>query len=150
MEIRLIVSSAVRVCTARLPHSDGAAVGFPFQREKKRMKSRNGLLLIIIAATLLLIATASSFAQLISGNLSGTVYDASGAVIPIATVIAHNEATGIENTAQTTSAGEYRIVNLPAGAYTITVTAAGFAKAVAQGCADRTERYFHCQRYPAG
>ena len=115
MEIRLIVSSAVRVCTARLPHSDGAAVGFPFQREKKRMKSRNGLLLIIIAATLLLIATASSFAQLISGNLSGTVYDASGAVIPNATVIAHNEATGVENTAHTTSAANIASLTCPPG-----------------------------------
>ena len=41
MEIRLIVSSAVRVCTARLRHSDGAAVGFRFQREKNCMKSGN-------------------------------------------------------------------------------------------------------------
>ena len=104
-------------------------MGFPFQREKKRMKSRNGLLLIIIAATLLLIATASSFAQLVSGNLGGTVYDSSGATIPGATVTTHNEATGVETTATTTSAGEYHIVNLPAGTYTITVIAPGFTSA---------------------
>ena len=129
MEIRLIVSSAVRVCTARLRHSDGAALGFRFQREKSCMKSGNVLLLIIVALTLLIMATATSFAQLVSGNLTGTVYDVSGAVVPNATVIAHNDATGVENTAVSTSAGEYRIVNLPAGTYSVTVTAAGFSKA---------------------
>jgi hypothetical protein len=92
------------------------------------MKSRNGLLLIVIAVTVLGIATMTGFAQLVSGNLTGTVYDASGAIVPGATVVAHNDATGVENTTKTTSAGEYRIVDLPPGTYTVTVAAAGFLK----------------------
>ena len=74
------------------------------------------------------IACLPARAQLVSGNLSGTVYDVSGATVPNATVVAHNDATGVENTAATTSAGEYHIVNLPAGTYTIVVTADGFSK----------------------
>src|SRR5271154_4076995 len=75
------------------------------------------------------IACLPAWAQLVSGNLSGTVYDVSGAIVPNATVIAHNDATGVENTTTSTSTGEYRIVNLPGGVYTVVVTAAGFSKA---------------------
>jgi hypothetical protein len=80
-------------------------------------------------AALLGIACLPGFAQLVSGNLTGTVYDATGATVPKATVVAHNVATGVDSTTTTLSTGEYRIVNLPVGTYTITVTAQGFAKA---------------------
>lgn len=73
------------------------------------------------------------FAQLVSGNLNGTVYDASGATVPNATVVAHNDATGIDSTTTSQSAGEYHIINLPAGTYTVTVTAAGFTKSELKG-----------------
>ncbi len=81
-----------------------------------------------------LIALASiGFAQSVSGNLTGTVYDPSGATIPNATVVAKNDATGVENTTTSTSTGEYRINNLPVGTYTISVNAAGFAKSEIKG-----------------
>src|SRR5580704_1445659 len=75
------------------------------------------------------IACLPAWAQLVSGNLSGTIYDISGAIIPNATVLARNDATGVEKTANTTSAGEYHIVDLPGGIYTLVVTAPGFTKA---------------------
>jgi hypothetical protein len=91
---------------------------------------RNRLFLIVVVAMTFLGMTAvTSFAQLVSGNLSGTIYDTSGAVVPAAKVVALNDATGVEYTTNSTSAGEYRIVNLPNGTYTIGVTAAGFSKA---------------------
>ncbi len=86
---------------------------------------------LVLAATMFL--PVISFAQLVSGNLTGTIYDPTGALIPNATVVARNDATGVENTATSTSSGEYRIVNLPAGTYTVTVTAAGFAKTELKG-----------------
>ena len=86
-----------------------------------------------MAVTLFGLATVTSFAQLINGTLTGTVYDASGAIVPEATVVAHNDSTGIDNTAKTTSTGSYNIANLPVGTYTITVTAAGFSKAELKG-----------------
>ena len=69
-----------------------------------------------------------SFAQSTSGNVTGTVYDQTGAIVPGATATAKNQATGVESTATATSAGTYRIENLPVGAYTITVNASGFSK----------------------
>jgi hypothetical protein len=96
------------------------------------MKLTTRLLAVALAA-LLGIACLPGFAQLVSGNLTGTVYDASGATVPNATVVAHHDATGVDTTTTSLSAGEYRIVNLPAGMYTIVVTAGGFSKAEIKG-----------------
>src|SRR5579875_2533720 len=72
-------------------------------------------------------------AQLTSGNITGVVYDPSGATVANAQVIAHNDATGQENTTTSTGAGDYRFENLPVGTYTITVNAAGFTKSEVKG-----------------
>jgi len=90
------------------------------------MRLRNSVLLMLIV---LLSAGISIFAQVVSGNLTGTIYDASGATVPGASVVARNDATGIETTAKTGAIGEYRINNLAVGTYTVTVTASGFNKA---------------------
>jgi hypothetical protein len=81
----------------------------------------------------LLLATAPAFAQLTSGNIAGSVYDPSGATIPGAQVVAKNTATGVESTTSTTSAGEYRFVNLPVGIYDLAVTSSGFIKSEIKG-----------------
>ena len=47
------------------------------------------------ALALAVFASASAFAQSTYGTLTGTVTDASGAVIPSATVTVTNEATGL-------------------------------------------------------
>jgi hypothetical protein len=77
----------------------------------------------------LLVACLVSFAQSISGDLIGTIYDATGAAIPNATVAAKNEATGVETVTKSGGTGEYHLANLAPGSYTITVTATGFARA---------------------
>jgi hypothetical protein len=71
----------------------------------------------------------AGFGQSTSGDLSGTVFDASGATIPNATIVARNDATGVDTTTKTTAIGEYHLANLPIGTYTISVTAPGFTKA---------------------
>ncbi|MBV9937931.1 MAG: carboxypeptidase regulatory-like domain-containing protein, partial [Acidobacteriaceae bacterium] len=83
--------------------------------------------LLVILASLLSVL---SFAQSTSGNITGTVYDQTGATVPGATVTAKNQETGVESTATATSAGNYRIENLPVGTYTVTVNAPGFSKVV--------------------
>ncbi len=69
-------------------------------------------------------------AQLTSGNITGTVYDPSGATVPGATVVARDVATGVESSTVTTSSGSYRVQNLLAGKYSVTVNASGFNKSV--------------------
>jgi hypothetical protein len=66
------------------------------------------------------------FAQKITGDISGTVQDSSGAVVKDAKVSATNVATGETRTAATSDAGFYRILELPPGNYKLTVTAPGF------------------------
>lgn len=83
--------------------------------------------------TLLLVLAMPLLSQSTSGNLTGTVYDPSGATVPGATVVARNAATGLENTTASTSAGEYRFENLPVGTYGVTVNATGFQKSEIQG-----------------
>src|SRR5260370_2522104 len=82
-----------------------------------------GLILFALAACLV------SFAQTVSGDLAGMGLGASGGHIPNATIVAGNDATGVETNTKSTGTGEYRITNLPIGTYTITVTSAGFTKA---------------------
>lgn len=81
-----------------------------------------------IAATLALLSASTVLAQTVTGSITGTVTDPSGAVIPNATVVAINVATGVRTPATTNGAGAYSIRFLPIGPYTVEVTAQGFGK----------------------
>src|ERR1051325_10591052 len=62
------------------------------------------------------------------GAVSGTVRDATGSVVPDASVVLANESKGIRRTMQTTDAGVFSAPALvPATGYSVTVTKAGFA-----------------------
>jgi len=87
-------------------------------------------ILVLLAAVVL--APTGFLGQAISGDLVGTVYDASGAVIPNATVVAANQATNVKATTTTNPSGQYRFGNLPVGKYDIKVSAAGFSTATMQ------------------
>src|SRR5437879_12523634 len=64
-------------------------------------------------------------------TLNGVVTDPSGAVVAAAKVTAHNTATGLMRSIETTNAGLYSLSRLPAGTYELTIEATGF-KTVAQ------------------
>ena len=68
-----------------------------------------------------------AFGQDISAKITGTVSDASGAVIAGATVTAHDTARGTEYPTQTNGSGSYYLSPLPVGDYTLKVSAPGFA-----------------------
>lgn len=92
-----------------------------------------GVGLTALLTLLCLALSATLAAQVISGDLTGTVYDASGAIVANATIVAKNDGTGVENTSKTTTTGEYRFSNLPPGSYTLNVTAAGFSQNQTKG-----------------
>src|SRR5712692_6461151 len=69
-------------------------------------------------------------AQVVGATLSGTVTDASGAVIPNAQITAKNTATGVSREATSDAAGFYLIPNLLPGSYEVRVTAKGFSTSV--------------------
>jgi hypothetical protein len=72
-------------------------------------------------------------AQAVGATLSGTVTDQSGGVVPKADVAIMNTATSDTRTVSTNADGIYSAPNLQPGPYSVTVTAAGFSKAVQTG-----------------
>lgn len=81
----------------------------------------------LFVALMLLLGCAPLFAQATaSGSLEGTVKDIRDAVLPGATVIVTNTATGLTRTVTTNESGTYRVNLLPAGTYDVKTTATGF------------------------
>ena len=89
--------------------------------------------LFLVLSLIVLALSAASLAQELAATLTGTVTDASGAVVPGATVVVHNNETGADvRNVVTGSSGGFNITNLPAGRYTVTVNNAGFQTYVAK------------------
>ncbi len=61
-----------------------------------------------------------------TGSIQGSVADATGAVLPNASVTITNNATQVKRTAATGSNGLYSFPNIDIGTYTVEVTAQGF------------------------
>jgi hypothetical protein len=76
---------------------------------------------------LLFLMLPAVFAQTTDSNLTGQVLDASGAVVPNATIEVQNTATGVKFTTVTGHEGAYYFNNLPVGLYNLTAKANGFA-----------------------
>jgi hypothetical protein len=79
----------------------------------------------------LLISTAAA-AQVGQTELTGTVVDESGAILPGATVTATLTATGLTRTTHADESGRYRFNNLPVGSYRIRSEMPGFRTTVAE------------------
>jgi hypothetical protein len=78
--------------------------------------------LIVLASCVLLKAQN----VVLTGALSGRVTDQSGAVVPGASVVVRNLATGVNQSAETNHAGLYRLPVLMPGTYSITTSLKGF------------------------
>ncbi|MBM3736431.1 MAG: hypothetical protein FJW39_11655 [Acidobacteria bacterium] len=76
----------------------------------------------------LLAAAAPAAAQMLYGSLSGRVSDESQSLIAGADVAAVNDETNLTRKVKANEEGIYSIPNLPPGAYTVTITMAGFAE----------------------
>ncbi len=82
--------------------------------------------LLGVFAYLTCIGTPMAQAQADLGSVSGTVTDASGAVVPNASITLTNIANGAQRVSTTNAQGDYAITQLPPTEYRITVSAAGF------------------------
>jgi hypothetical protein len=68
----------------------------------------------------------------VTGSITGSVSDSTGAMVPGAKVSILASETGITRTAAANSVGEYLVTNLSQGSYTVTVSATGFKTYVAK------------------
>ena len=83
--------------------------------------------LAVVCSAVLLLLVANGNAQIAgTGNIQGTVTDASGAVIPNAQVVLTDNATQVKRTSKTNSAGTYVFPGVPISSYRLDVTAPGF------------------------
>jgi hypothetical protein len=89
-------------------------------------KNTRSLLLTPIACCL---AAAPMLAQTVTGGVTGTITDKTGAAISGAKVTAHNVGTGVDSTVVTNASGFYLLRFLPIGRYQVTVVASGFDQA---------------------
>ncbi len=77
-----------------------------------------------IASLLLVLQLAWS--QAVTGSISGSVTDKSGAAVPSAHLTLVNKANGAQRTVQTNDGGQFVINSVDPGEYSITVQATGF------------------------
>jgi Carboxypeptidase regulatory-like domain len=84
----------------------------------------------ILATTLiavsLLLAGVSMAQNIVTGGISGTVTDSTGAVVPDAKVNLKSNSTGETETTNTTSSGLYNFPLLKPGPYSVTISLTGF------------------------
>lgn len=99
--------------------------------EAESAMTRNALKFVSLLSILLLFSV-WSFGQAESGQITGTVTDASGAVVSGAKVTAKSTTTGLTRNATTNSSGEYAITNLKPDNYEVSIEGTGFQKFVRQ------------------
>src|SRR5438309_1830494 len=96
-------------------------------RAQKELTMNRLILFVLYVATVSLIVFPSlSLAQTsTNASISGTVRDASGAVVPGAQVTVRNTDTGVAHASTTDGAGFYYIPNLISGPYEVNIKASG-------------------------
>lgn len=80
----------------------------------------------IFALLTLLLCSVLAFGQAETGQLTGTVTDSTGAVVPNAKVTVKSVTSGTTRTVQSSSSGNYTVTNLKPDNYEITVEGQGF------------------------
>src|SRR5205823_6637142 len=102
--------------------------------------------LLVSWGLLSMLLSAQAFGQSTNATVSGTVGDATGAVLPGVEVTATNNGTGVVTTVLTNESGAYNIGSLLPGVYKVTASLPGFqAKAftdVQLGNADKVRLNF--------
>jgi hypothetical protein len=83
------------------------------------------LLFVILSVANCLMASG----QATTGSVLGSVTDSSGAVVRGATITATDEEKGVSFSGVTDAVGNYTILSMPPGSYSITASASGFAEA---------------------
>jgi hypothetical protein len=86
---------------------------------------------VFVAVVLVALSCATADAQgTATSSISGTAVDSAGGVIPCASVVVTNKATGTKFNAVTSGAGTFTVPSLDTGVYSVSVSLMGFKTAV--------------------
>ncbi len=100
----------------------------PVQCKRSVRESLRSLLPLFITLVAVLILWAPRARAQDNGTITGTVTDASGAVVPNAAITLSNPATNQTRETVSNTAGAYRFANMGVGTYNMSATAKGFQK----------------------
>ncbi|MFQ5662680.1 MAG: carboxypeptidase regulatory-like domain-containing protein [Terriglobia bacterium] len=95
-----------------------------------QLKNRSGILFLVSAAVMLFTLSAAAQTQITTGVIQGTVFDATGAVVPGAALTIRNLDTNLERSAETSTDGRFVFLQLPPGPYELRVSKQGFSTIV--------------------
>ena len=84
-----------------------------------------GTMLMAFAFLMLLLASGTASAQVLYGSITGTVTDKTGAVVPNASISITNQATGEVRSAKGNGVGEYSVLDVLPGTYTLSIAKVG-------------------------
>src|SRR5260370_35128159 len=79
----------------------------------------------VLASSVFLFAS-TAFSQTVTGTITGTVVDATGAAAPNVSITATQTATNLKYQTKTTDAGVYNLTFLPVADYNITAESSAF------------------------
>src|SRR5579859_6372480 len=99
----------------------------------KRENPCHGILWAAVLAVCIALAAPAGRGQTVNASLSGTITDASGALVPSVTVTATNSETGVAAKVTSDDSGNYTLPSLAPGSYNITFEKAGFSSTVMNG-----------------
>ena len=89
---------------------------------------RLGMICLALLTLGLCSATVALYAQTYTeGSIAGTVFDPTGALVPNAAILIHNDRTNAELRLTSDGGGFFKAPQLPSSIYTVTVNATGFA-----------------------
>jgi hypothetical protein len=88
---------------------------------------------VLVGFWIFCISVSMTLAQTDRGTITGTISDQTGAVIPGASITALNAETAAKYETVSTETGNFTLLQIPPGAYSVTVDLPGFKKYVRQG-----------------
>ena len=103
-----------------------------FTKSSSFLRERRVHIALLLAASFLW-SQRLGWPQANTATLYGTVVDPSGAAVPNATVVLTQPGTGATTTKITGASGDFGFTFIPAGTYTLQITAQGFTKYVNKG-----------------
>jgi hypothetical protein len=103
------------------------------RRDARQLTNWGRFVCALFLSLMGLVASRPLLAQYDSAQISGTVHDPTGAVIPNATIQIVNRDTGLVRQSTTNSDGIYILSHIPPGVYTVTASSKGFSSASQAG-----------------